>query len=77
MFVADCVECYCGEQFFAAAEAHLLATLNALKRTLLIADPIKRFGRQEKGFDEAVSERERENVVRVASDYKFPQNPAG
>ena len=78
IFTVDGVEYSCGEQFFAAAKARLFGDQDTLRRIMRVSDPIKhkRYGRQVKGFDEAVWERERENVVRVASYYKFSQNPA-
>ena len=76
-FVADGVEYATAEHWMMAGKARLFGDAEAESRVLAAAHPAeaKKAGRLVRGFDEAIWERERFDIVARGSVHKFASSP--
>lgn len=76
IFTIDGVRYTCAEQYMMRAKALLFGDTEIAERIMASESPREHqsLGRKVRGFNQAVWERERENIVRTASRAKFSQN---
>lgn len=75
-FEVDGVRFVCAEQFMMAAKASLFGDLDTAQQIMSTDDPAvqKRFGGQVKGFEQALWDKWRFDIVYRANNAKFAQN---